>query len=70
MFIQETGAVIQPSHHFQRSASLLALAGLFTLGCIGAIEPLPKATGTASSVAASFSVACVADASDAGKRDY
>lgn len=46
MFSQATGAVVQPSHHSQRFASFLALAGLFTFGCIGAIEPLPKATGT------------------------
>ncbi len=46
MFSQATDTVIHSSHHSQRSARFLALAGLFTFGCIGAIEPLPKATGT------------------------
>jgi hypothetical protein len=39
------GAVVHPSHP-HRSASFLALAGLFTFACIGAIEPLPNGTGT------------------------
>ena len=38
MFSQATGPVIQPSHHSQRAAGVLALAGLFTFGCIGAID--------------------------------
>ena len=70
MFSQATGPVIQTSHHSQRSVSVLALAGLFTFGCIGAIEPLPKATVSASPVARPFSVSCVAEGSGAGKRDY
>jgi hypothetical protein len=70
MFSEATGAAINPSHHSQRSASFLALAGLFTLGCIRAIEPLPKVTGTASPVAVSLAVACVADRSGAGEWDY
>ena len=39
------GAVVHPSHP-HRSAGFLALAGLFTVACIGAIEPLPNGTGT------------------------
>lgn len=70
MFSQATGAVIHSSHHSQRSASVLALAGLFTFGCIGAIEPLPKATGAASPIAISSSVSCVADGSGTAKWDY
>lgn len=69
MFSQATGPVIQPSHHSQRAASILALAGLFTFGCIGAIEPLPKETLSASPLARSFSVSCVADGST-GMGDY
>jgi len=46
MFGQATGVGIQPSQHSQRSASLLALAGLFTFGCIGAIEPVPAPMAT------------------------
>jgi hypothetical protein len=45
MTSHEADAVVQPSHP-QRSASFLALAGLFTFACIGAIEPLPNGTGT------------------------
>ena len=70
MFNQAASAAIHSSHHSTRSASVLALAGLFTFGCIGAIQPLPKATVSASPVVRSFSVSCVADGSGAGKRDY
>ncbi len=38
------GAVIHPSHP-HRSAIFLALAGIFTVGCIGVIDPLPSTTG-------------------------
>ena len=41
----EAGAVVRPSHP-HRSAGFLALAGLFTFACIGAIEPLANGTGT------------------------
>ena len=40
MTSQPTDTRIHPSHS-HRSASLLALASIFTLACIGAIEPLP-----------------------------
>ena len=70
MFSEATGPVIHPSQQAKRSASVLALAGLFTLGCIRAIEPLPNVTGTASPVAVSFSTACRADGSGATKWDY
>ena len=40
MTSQPTDARIHPSHS-HRSASFLALAGIFTLACIGAIDPLP-----------------------------
>ena len=70
MFNQAASAVIQPSQQSKRSASVLALAGLFTFGCIGAIEPLPKATGAASPIAISSSVSCVADGSGTAKWDY
>lgn len=70
MFSQATGAVVHPSQHSQRSASFLALAGVFTFGCIGAIEPLPKATGADSPIAISSSVSCVAEGSGARKWDY
>ncbi len=46
MFSQAIDAVIHPSPHSQRSAAVLAFAGLFTFACIGAIEPLPNGTGT------------------------
>jgi len=38
------GAVVYPSHP-HRSASFLALAGIFTFACIGVIEPLPSTIG-------------------------
>ena len=69
MFSEAPGPVIQRSQQSKRSASVLALAGLFTFGCIGAIQPLPKATVSASPVVRSFSVSCVADGSAAGKWD-
>lgn len=45
MTSHEADAVVQPSHP-QRSARFLALAGLFTFACIGAIEPVANGTGT------------------------
>jgi hypothetical protein len=37
--------VLRHLPHSHRSASFLALAGIFTVACIGAIEPLPSTTG-------------------------
>jgi len=45
MTSHEAGAAVSRSHS-HRSAGLLALAGLFTFACIGAIEPLANGTGT------------------------
>jgi len=45
MLNHAASAVIHPSTQFQRSAGFLALAGLFTFGCIGVIDPLPSTSG-------------------------
>lgn len=59
MTTQAAGAVIHASHP-HRSAGFLALAGIFTVACIGAIEPLPSTTGaiivTVSTAGASIDV--------------
>ena len=75
MFGQVTRAVIHPSQHSRRSASFLALAGLFTFGCIAVIEPLPEARATTMTTVSTAGASvdddgCVGDGSGAGEWDY
>ena len=55
MTSQPTDARIYRSHS-HRSASLLALAGIFTVACVGAIRPLPTTAAIAVTASAASAV--------------